>query len=338
MRPLFLIIGLFMLLISSCAPKKALVSTGSNVRADRSSNASNDGKTERARETSPTNSTNNSPYNTAIKPGTSAIGWAYIERYKWIAVEEMEKHGIPASIKLAQGILESGNGTSRLATTANNHFGIKCTGDWGGGKTYHNDDEDNECFRVYEAPEESFRDHSQFLLRRRYEKLFTLNKNDYKSWAKGLNEAGYATNPRYAELLIDLIERYDLHQLDRLSKNDVRRPSSEAFARATSIEPAPSVSNSNNPTQNSQTQQNQQTQQTQQNQADDKSSIQKNPKGKMLIHEVKDGETAGSIATKYGLSIPEFKRAEIPGCKRRSTFVSVEIRGCWKRGQNVKSC
>src|SRR5690606_9813453 len=96
-----------------------------------------------------------------------------------------------------------------------NHFGIKCTGDWPGGRTYQDDDAENDCFRVYEHAEQSFRDHSQFLLRRRYEKLFTLDRTDYRAWATGLKEAGYATNPRYAELLIDLIERYELYQYDQ---------------------------------------------------------------------------------------------------------------------------
>ncbi len=141
-------------------------------------------------------------------------GLSYIDRYKGIAIEEMNKYGIPASIKLAQALLESGNGNSYLATQANNHFGIKCGGSWSGKSVNRPDDTNNDCFRVYNDPEQSFRDHSQFLLRKRYENLFTLKKDDYKGWAKGLKAAGYATNPRYPELLIDLIERYDLHQYD----------------------------------------------------------------------------------------------------------------------------
>lgn len=152
------------------------------------------------------------------RPGTSPVGHQYVARYKDIAIQEMQNHGIPASIKLAQGILESGNGTSSLARNSNNHFGIKCTSDWTGGKTYHDDDAANDCFRVYRMPEESFRDHSQFLLRRRYENLFKLNPTDYKGWARGLKDAGYATNPRYADLLIDIIERYELFQFDQPSR------------------------------------------------------------------------------------------------------------------------
>src|SRR5690606_36388255 len=109
---------------------------------------------------------------------------------------------------------ESGNGNRYLARSANNHFGIKCGGVWTGKSVKKDDDNRNDCFRVYQKAEESFRDHSQFLLRKRYEKLFTLAKDDYKGWARGLKEAGYATNPRYPQLLIDLIERYNLQQYD----------------------------------------------------------------------------------------------------------------------------
>lgn len=139
----------------------------------------------------------------------------YIERYKAIAIKEMNSSGIPASITLAQGILESGNGNSSLAREANNHFGIKCTADWKGKSILKDDDQKDDCFRVYTSPEESFRDHSEFLKRKHYAALFELNKNDYVGWANGLKQAGYATNPRYAELLITLVERYDLGKYDR---------------------------------------------------------------------------------------------------------------------------
>ncbi len=127
----------------------------------------------------------------------------------------MNSYGIPASITLAQGLLESGNGNSSLARDANNHFGIKCTPEWKGKTILKDDDQKDDCFRVYTSPEESFRDHSEFLKRKRYASLFELNKNDYKGWAAGLKEAGYATNPRYAELLVTLVDRYDLSQYDR---------------------------------------------------------------------------------------------------------------------------
>ena len=164
---------------------------------------------------SPNSSVNNSSSSSSSNKGTSTSGLNYIDRYKGIAIEEMNKYGIPASIKLAQALLESGNGNSYLATRANNHFGIKCGGSWSGKSVNRPDDSNNDCFRVYNDPEQSFRDHSQFLLRKRYENLFTLRKDDYKGWAKGLKAAGYATNPRYPELLIDLIERYNLQQYDR---------------------------------------------------------------------------------------------------------------------------
>ena len=139
---------------------------------------------------------------------------SYIDRFKNISIDEMNKYGIPASITLAQAILESGTGKSDLAKYANNHFGIKCTSDWKGKGYYKDDDAKDECFRVYNNPEESFKDHSQFLKRKRYASLFELNKNDYEGWAKGLKDAGYATNPRYPQLLIGLIEKYNLNQYD----------------------------------------------------------------------------------------------------------------------------
>jgi len=139
----------------------------------------------------------------------------YIKKYKQVAIREMKLHGVPASITLAQGILESGSGNSYLATKANNHFGIKCHQDWDGKRVYKDDDKKNECFRAYRDPDESFRDHSLFLKNRsRYAFLFEESPTDYKAWAKGLKKAGYATNKKYPELLIDLIERYKLHQYD----------------------------------------------------------------------------------------------------------------------------
>jgi flagellum-specific peptidoglycan hydrolase FlgJ len=140
---------------------------------------------------------------------------SYIDAFKTIAIEEMNKFGIPASITLAQGILESGSGNSDLAKYANNHFGIKCTSDWKGKAYYRDDDQRNDCFRVYKDPRESYKDHSEFLKRKRYAALFELDKNDYKNWALGLKAAGYATNPRYPDLLINLIEKYKLYQYDQ---------------------------------------------------------------------------------------------------------------------------
>ena len=138
----------------------------------------------------------------------------YINIYKDLAISEMKRSGIPASIKLAQGILESANGNSRLATVANNHFGIKCH-DWEGEKIYHDDDKKGECFRHYKNAKDSWIDHTDFLMSRsRYAFLFDYKPTDYKNWANGLRKAGYATDPKYPQLLIGLIERYNLYQYD----------------------------------------------------------------------------------------------------------------------------
>jgi len=140
----------------------------------------------------------------------------YIEQYKDIAIAEMQKYKIPASITLAQGILESGCGNSRLAKEANNHFGIKCHKGWNGKTIYEDDDEKQECFRKYNKPVESYLDHSEFLTtRERYSLLFDYETTDYKNWAYGLKKAGYATNPRYPELLIKIIEENGLDKYDK---------------------------------------------------------------------------------------------------------------------------
>ncbi|MFT4968437.1 MAG: LysM repeat protein [Chitinophagales bacterium] len=148
----------------------------------------------------------------------------YIDKYYPIAVRKMVEYKIPASITLAQGILESGSGNSKLALNAKNHFGIKCHSDWTGKGYYMDDDTADECFRVYNSPEESFADHSKFLTSRsRYMFLFTeFSIDDYEGWAKGLKEAGYATNPKYPQLLISLIERNDLSQYDRMGLKDIK--------------------------------------------------------------------------------------------------------------------
>ena len=139
----------------------------------------------------------------------------YIDTYAEIAVQEMYRSGIPASITLAQGMLESGNGRSELATKSNNHFGIKCHNDWTGGRVYHDDDAKGECFRKYDHPYQSYRDHSDFLrYRDRYKFLFDLKPTDYKGWAYGLKKAGYATDPGYPTKLIKIIEDYRLYQYD----------------------------------------------------------------------------------------------------------------------------
>jgi flagellum-specific peptidoglycan hydrolase FlgJ len=146
---------------------------------------------------------------------TSDLIKGYIFQYKAIAMSNMKNYGIPASIILAQGILESGAGNGDLALSANNHFGIKCYKDWTGETAYHDDDTTQECFRKYNNPEESYRDHARILNeRKRYASLFSLPNGDYEAWAKGLKAAGYATDPKYPDKLISYIERYNLHQYD----------------------------------------------------------------------------------------------------------------------------
>lgn len=169
----------------------------------------------------------------------------FIHKYKHIAIREMERTGIPASITLAQGILESGCGKSELATKANNHFGIKCH-NWEGDTYTMDDDKKNECFRKYKNAEQSWIDHSEFLTSRpRYAGLFNLKSTDYKAWAKGLKAAGYATNPQYADLLIKIIEDEELYKYDRNVKHRIHHPqvpsiSVEEFAKSISSQVRPS--------------------------------------------------------------------------------------------------
>ncbi len=150
-----------------------------------------------------------------VKAQRTAAGEKYITTYSNIAMRQMRRYRIPASITLAQGLLESGAGQQTLARSGNNHFGIKCAGGWTGGRTYKDDDVKNECFRTYRSAEESYEDHSKFLLRDRYSSLFRLAITDYKGWAQGLKRCGYATDPAYASKLIRIIESYDLTRYDR---------------------------------------------------------------------------------------------------------------------------
>lgn len=155
----------------------------------------------------------------------------YINKYRDIAICEMLQHNIPASITMAQGILESGAGDSELAKKGNNHFGIKCHG-WTGRTMSKDDDVANECFRVYDSAYDSYEDHSVFLERPRYKSLFSLRRDDYVGWANGLKKCGYATNPKYAQLLIDIIRCYKLDELDRATTYNpanVRRPGSDVL-------------------------------------------------------------------------------------------------------------
>lgn len=163
----------------------------------------------------------------------------YIDQWKDEAVRQMVLHGIPASITLAQGILESGDGNSELARKANNHFGIKCHSDWKGKKVYHDDDRKGECFRKYPSAHQSFEDHSDFLLKKRYAPLFELKITDYKGWARGLKKCGYATHPKYANLLIDLIERNDLTRFDKEGLKQMKNPDKDFTASKKDKKQAP---------------------------------------------------------------------------------------------------
>ncbi len=196
-----------MVTLGSCKSKKKVVSSKTS-------------KTEKVVIGNSTKSDNKTTARTVIKKPAKNASYAeivavYIDNYKGIAKDEMLQYGIPASITLAQGILESGAGRGELTKKANNHFGIKCHTSWTGERVYHDDDEKGECFRKYKDPKYSFRDHSLFLTgRSRYQDLFKLKKTDYKGWARGLKKAGYATDPNYPNKLIDIIHRYDLTQYD----------------------------------------------------------------------------------------------------------------------------
>jgi hypothetical protein len=165
---------------------------------------------------------------------------AYIDMYRPLAIEEMKRTGVPAAIKIAQGILETDAGKSLLVRNSNNHFGIKCKSTWTGEKVYHDDDEKGECFRKYVSPEDSYRDHSDFLkFQPRYASLFQIDPMDYKAWANGLKSAGYATNPKYPEILIRLIETYRLDDLTYYALHGRERGAGADMASSGSAVPQP---------------------------------------------------------------------------------------------------
>jgi len=204
----FLISVLTISLLVSCKSKKRLAKKTEDSRKEMVIKSTNDVSSNKA-VTKP--NSNSIIKNSTIKNSTLD----YIEQFKDAAMRDMRNYKIPASIKLAQGILESSSGNSQLTKRSNNHFGIKCHRGWEGDKTYHDDDEKGECFRVYKDPANSYKDHSLFLTSRsRYSKLFKIKEGDYVKWAKGLSEAGYATDRRYPAKLIAIIEKYDLHKYD----------------------------------------------------------------------------------------------------------------------------
>lgn len=194
---------------------------------------------------------------------------AYIKKYAPLAVLEMHQYKIPASITLAQGILESGSGRSELASKSKNHFGIKCHTNWRGERVYHDDDARGECFRKYQYVASSYKDHSLFLTqRRRYAFLFSYGTKNYKKWAKGLKKAGYATDPKYPRKLIKLIEDYELYTFDEVKKKNFKYTPPE--------EPKVVQSRKSN----------------------------KNPQR----YKVRKGDTLYSISRRYGLTVKELKR------------------------------
>ena len=216
-------IGLFlmMLLVLSCSSSKSIIRTTSSTKTSTTKNKKNVSKSETG--TSKTQTTSGkSPNGAEIQlEATSNVKTyeeeikLYVASFHEIAKNNMKTHGIPASIILAQGILESGAGKGKLAQSANNHFGIKCHTGWTGDSVKHDDDAEQECFRKYTQPSESYKDHSLFLTSRsRYATLFKLDKGDYQSWARGLKAAGYATDVKYPDKLIGLIERFELYKYD----------------------------------------------------------------------------------------------------------------------------
>lgn len=219
---------LMMLLVLSCTSSKSIIRTTSNTKTSTTKNKKSVSKSESV--TSKTQTTSDKSTNGAEiqLEATSNVRTyeeeikLYVANFNEIAKSNMKTHGIPASIILAQGILESGAGKGKLAQSANNHFGIKCHKGWTGDSVKHDDDAEQECFRKYSQPSESYKDHSLFLTSRsRYATLFKLDKSDYQSWARGLKAAGYATDVKYPDKLIGLIERFELYKYDNevLSRN-----------------------------------------------------------------------------------------------------------------------
>lgn len=207
-----IILLLVFLALGGCKSKKKTVQYNKRPKTERPAISKPNPRVEKP---APASVPDKKPKN-VVKAGSYAeVVTNYIYEFADISKEEMLQYGIPASITLAQGILESGAGRGELSNRANNHFGIKCHKGWEGESVYHDDDEDQECFRKYKDPKYSYRDHSLFLTgRSRYASLFKLGKDDYKGWARGLKKAGYATDPKYPNKLISIIERYNLQQFD----------------------------------------------------------------------------------------------------------------------------
>ncbi|QDW20391.1 glucosaminidase domain-containing protein [Flavobacterium sp. KBS0721] len=275
-----IVLLLVILALASCSSSKPAIATTKKAAAVQTRTAA----AKRSTPVKPTvknyPSTNNTTeviQSTSKTVVTSDLINNYVLQYKDIAMGNMKTYGIPASIILAQGILESGAGKGDLAVDANNHFGIKCHKEWLGESVRHDDDSAQECFRKYPQAADSYRDHALFLVgKKRYEKLFTYEKDDYKSWAKGLRAAGYATDPNYPDKLISYIERYNLHQYDCLITGRNYVPISKTVAASTksSTKPVSSNSNSNDPN----------------------------------LYEVQKGDTLYSISKKFNVLVDDLKQ------------------------------
>jgi flagellum-specific peptidoglycan hydrolase FlgJ len=219
MKIKFVFLFFFILLLASCSSSRKISNTKTNKETITESPYKNVSPVQQVQHVKKLQKSNKSLNKYSLQ---------YIKKYAPIAVSEMHKYNVPASITLAQGILESGNGRSQLASKSNNHFGIKCHTGWKGAKVYHDDDEKGECFRKYKYVESSYEDHSQFLSgRRRYASLFALRKTDYKGWSKGLKKAGYATDKNYPKKLIKIIETYELYEFDKIREKDLKRVKKE---------------------------------------------------------------------------------------------------------------
>lgn len=222
----------------------------------------------------------------------------YIEQYAALAVKEMERTGVPASIKIAQGIHETNAGKSDLVLQSNNHFGIKCKSSWTGDKVYHNDDEEGECFRKYEDAKASYLDHSDYLKSQpRYAFLFEYDANDYAAWAWGLKKAGYATNPIYAQTLIKYIEAYQLNELNKFVENEEDEYLQNYFAKIRN-KPLEAVANSGKPIE---------PEEKYKSVMPAKEKSGKHIKVKKT-HVVKKGDSLNSLSKKYGTTVDALKK------------------------------
>ena len=257
----------------------------------------------------------------------------YIKKYKDIAIKQMHRHKIPASIILAQGCLESNNGNSALATKANNHFGIKCHDGWRGKKFRQDDDAKNECFRKYSNAIDSYTDHSYFLTSRpRYNTLFDLPITDYKGWAHGLKAAGYATNPKYAKLLIDIIEEYQLYKYDTGEAYRITRAEEKARKEAERIERKRAklerrAAKAAKKAEKANHRYYKFTGQTPPSTVKTLENAVQPPKAEANVtrHKVQKGDTLYSIARKYGVTVSDIQKLN-PGINAQELKIGTELR------------